>query len=308
MTEKQEKYIIKKYSFFWNGVYASKFIWNPHAMPCEQKLFAKYINNSKKMFALKEREKIPQLLTNKSYVNFREYNAILSKACFYEKEKAGTRNINFIKYILYFAKSKVSFNDFEKYTPFCFTLSNSLVRNKNIVNAEKSINTIIEDAMLVYEIVRPDIIYNACLTKDMVLLKNNFNRINQILLKYNKYVYNCSRKSNVIKYINPTKTKQFKYFIKLLIKNGYVKYDKTRTFIIINTEVICKSTFSSLCYSFMQKLHFYNSEIFKKKICEFFNVQNIIDTKQKCPRKLQLIFDAVRKYDNEITNQQKVNK
>jgi hypothetical protein len=313
MTEEQEKYIIEKYPFFWDGVYVSKIKWTKniyqsHAFFAKSHaFFAKYININKKVFTLEEREKIPQLLTNKSYTNFKKYISILAR---FSTDRACI-NRNIIKYILYFVKPKTSFDDFEKYFPFCITIASSLITNENMVNLEKNMNTIIDDAMLVYEIVRPDIIYNACLTKNMVLLKNNFNRINQILLKYNKYVYYQFAKDNIDKFINPTKTKQFKYFIKLLVKNEYIKYKKSHASVTINDKVISKTVFSNFCLRFMKELYFYNSKIFEKKICKFFNLQRTISVKQQKkypPYKLQLIFDEVRKYDNKIINQQKTNK
>lgn len=301
MTEEQEKYIIEKYPYFWNGAYCpSGFTWTADLLHLQNRSFANYINISKKIFALKEKEKIPRLLTDKSYTNYREYIRIVSV-----KNTRHLKEYNRMKYMLYFAKPKVSFENFDKYFPFCFSLFNLTGRSKTYV--EKKLNTIIDDAMLVYEIVRPDIIYNACSTKDMVLLKDNFDRINQILLKYNKYVYRAN--DRLYGYINPTKIKQFKYLIKLLKKNKYIKkYDGCS--MVINEEVISKTVFFMYYTSFMNELHLYNSAVFYGRVVNICKLQHKValnkkKTNVKCPHKLQLIFDEVRKYDNEIINQQK---
>ena len=310
MTEEQEKYIIEKYSFFWNGVCMLSFTWKASKMHPSQKMFAKYINVYKKLSDIKEKEIIPQLIKNKSYTNFRKYISILSPVYEYLScNKVYREHIKALRQILYFTELKVPFESFEKYASFYFTISCGL--DFNLSDMEKNINTIIDDAILVYEIVRPDIIYNACLTKDMVLLKDNFNRINQILLKYDKYVYYYVRNKSVYNFINPTKIKQFKYLIELLVRNKYVFFNKKKNNygVFINEEVISKSLFLISCVPFMQELHFYNSKIFHNRACTFFHIQGInLNKIRKCPRKLQLIFDAVRKYDNEITNQQETNK
>lgn len=309
MTEEQEKYIIEKYSFFWNGVYMpNNFNWIPTSLQDNYLFFAKYINNYKQFSNIKEKENIPQLIKNKSYTNFRKYIGILSLFCSkFAYKRHYKSHIRSFENMLYFTKSKTAFDEsFEKYASFYFTMFLSSSTRVKVSNAEKNVNITIDDAMLVYEIVRPDIIYNARLTKDMVLLKDNFNRINQILLKYNKYVYYT--KSGIYSFINPTKIKQFKYLVELLIKNGYVRKKRSYSNVFVNEDVISKTMFFILCFSFMKELHFFNYEIFCKQACAFFHIQRTSYKKEKCPYKLQLIFDEVRKYDNEIINQQKTNK
>lgn len=309
MTEEQEKYIIEKYPFFWNGVYMpNNFNWKPTKLQYNHLIFAKYINNYKYFSNIKEKENISQLIKNKSYTNFRKYIGILSLFCSkFAFKKNYKTYIRIFERMLYFTKSKTAFDEsFEKYASFYFTIFLSFNTRVKVSNAEKNVNTTIDDAMLVYEIVRPDIIYNACLTKDMVLLKDNFNRINQILLKYNKYVYYT--RSGIYGFINPTKIEQFKYLIELLIKNKFIRKKRNYINVFVNKEVISKTMFSVLCFSFMKELHFFNHEIFGKQAYTFFHVQQTTYKKEKCPYKLQLIFDEVRKYDNEIINQQKTNK
>lgn len=308
MTEEQEKYIIEKYSFFWNGVYMSNnFKWKAASLQRNHLFFSKYINTYKYFSNIKEKENISQLIKNKSYTNFRKYTSILSLFCSKFTYKSYKSHIRVFTRMLYFIKSKTAFDEsFEKYASFYFTVFSPSSTYVKVSNAEKNVNTIIDDAMLVYEIVRPDIIYNACLTKDMVLLKDNFNRINQILLKYNKYVYYA--KSGIYGFINPTKIEQFKYLIELLIKNKFIRMNRNYMNVFVNEEVISKTMFFAFCFSFMKELHFFNYEIFCTRACTFFHIQKTAYKKEKCPYKLQLIFDAVREYDNEITNQQKVNK
>lgn len=324
MTAEQEKYIIEKYPIFWNGVFC------PNSDNCSFAggalfigNFAKYTQFRKYMqmvFSMyrrtsEERKTIVKDIINKNYYNYLEYikNTQLSNV---------TKNDRALLKIVYFLPYIKSYDDFVMSIAFAYgnvCLGNTHSKNTFLLNNEK-------DVRLVWELIRPDIIYNYYQNKDDSF-SEYFLKLNHTLTKHNKYVYFGERFTSMIylKYINIEKRRSYRFLLKLLQKNQYIISiikGGDRTSFATNEQTIAPNTLYMFLYAFNKEMQFFNSEVFldvfMKTLSFDKNTVTYRGLSQKAPYKLQQIFKVVRelqlsidaeyKDDNEIINQQKTDK
>lgn len=323
MTAEQEQYIIEKYPHFWNGVFYPNGDNGGFIGAFSMGYFAKYAQFRKYMQMVflmyrhtsEERETIVKDIINKNYYNYLEYikNTQINNA---------TKNDRALLKIVYFLPYIKSYDDFVMSIAFAYgnvCLGNTHSKNTFLLNNEK-------DVRLVWELIRPDIIYNYYQSKDNSFLEY-FLKLNHTLTKHNKYVYFGERFTSMIylKYINIEKRESYKFLLKLLQKNQYIisiiKGGDNTSF-ATNEQTIAPNTLYMFLYDFNKEMQFFNSEVFLdifiKTLSFDKNTVTYRGTLQKAPYKLQQIFKTVRelqlsidaeyKDNNEINNQQKTDK
>lgn len=302
MTEEQEKYIIEKYPYFFDGAMCGTGFCalNSSAFTARHKGFSRYINMSLKLFKVEEKEQVMQCLLEKTYQSMQRYNTILRKVGMVHHPNS--HNV-VIKHIAYFLDEIETYNDFVAYCSFgdgCITFETKPQEREKIIRERK------KDALLVFEIIRPDITANACMKKDREMLLENYARLDKILNKYNKFVFYTKAAYKVEDFIIPQKREQVRLLINLLLKNKYIKRNNHRY--EVNEEYIAKSTFNTIFYQKVVELDLCKMNIHKSRFLYTFSY---IDNKKDgwrfrndatMPFRLQKIFDEVAKYDNKSNN------
>lgn len=178
-----------------------------------------------------------------------------------------------------------------------------------------------ESALVLYEILQPELIISAIKDRNKDMIDEYYNRLDDLLQKYHKYVlfmkkgnYFDKRKhwNNKLWFINRRYLGVFCSLYKRLKINNYIKGEVCNYKCSINNEIISNSEFFVCINRFLKKNNICKERYTKDVWTECFALGEYRScaraSYKKPPKRLQAILDVTQKEINEITNQQKTDK
>lgn len=177
-----------------------------------------------------------------------------------------------------------------------------------------------ESALVLYEILQPKIIITAIKNKNKDAIGEYYNRLDDLLQKYHKYVlfiiegdWFTAGKSWTNKqwFINRRYLDVFHTLYKMLKINNYIKGEVRDYKCSINTEIISNSEFFAHVYEFLKKNNICNGRYTQDIWAKCFSLEKLNYTNihgKKPSRRLQAILDVAQEQINEIINQQNTDK
>lgn len=320
MTAEQEKRCIETFNSTFDCIR------NVTTMQSTQNLSEKINNNFltylklyniflEKTSLLEELDKI--LKEEKNLSNYKKCYSLFTTAIFnrFSKKKLYNVPLTIIK-TLYFQKVSTA----EEWIKYFAALN--ITHKPTIEKAEKFMNDFLkkESALTLYEILQPERIITAIKAKNKDLIDEYYNRLDNLLQKYHKYVlfikegdYFTQGKnwSNKQWFINRRYLDVFHTLYKMLKINNYIKGEVNRYKCSINNDIISDSEFYASVDNFLKKNNIYNGRFTQDVWIKCFALGNLNYTHnyyRKPSKRFQLILDAAQEQINEITNQQKTDK
>jgi hypothetical protein len=246
--------------------------------------------------------------------NYKKYYSLFTTAIFNRFSEKTLYNVplTMIK-TLYFQKVSTV----EEWIKYFAALN--MTHKPTIEKAEEFMNDPLkkESALVLYEILQPELIISALKSENKDTIGKYYNRLDDLLQKYHKYVlfikegeYFIQGKSWTNKqwFINRRYLGVFHSLYKMLKTNNYMVGDSGNYKCSINNEIISDSEFFAYVDDFLKKNNIYNGrytqEVWTK--CFALGKLNYAHAHHKePPRRFQAILNVAQEQINEITNQQK---
>jgi hypothetical protein len=257
------------------------------------------------------------LKKKKSLSNYKKYYSLFTTAMYNRLRGKKLYNVPLmIIKTLYYQRVSTA----EEWIQYFAALN--ITHKPTIEKAEEFMNDSLkkESALTLYEILQPELIITAIKSKNQNMIDEYYNRLDDLLQKYHKYVlfikegdYFTQGKSWTNKqwFINRRYLGVFHSLYKMLKINNYMVGEVGKYKCSINNEIISDSEFFAYVDKFLKKNNIYNGRYIQEVWTNCFALGKLNythDYHKEPSRRFQTILDVAQEQINEITNQQKTDK